>query len=383
MMENIMENDKKTKIRILEVTGGMNAGGAETLLMNIVRTKDSDVQIDFLENFSGACLYDQELKKCGCRIFKIRKYRVYNFFSYRRELKNFFRKHPNEWDVVHGHIPSSSGIYLKMAKRFHFITVMHCHTSVSGSGLKGLYMKHVVRVAVKNSDYFMTCGREAGVAFFGPKAGEEAFVLPGGVVYSNFVFSENDRQRIRSQLSIPKTAIVIGEVARLVKCKNQKFLLRLCSLMNSEQKDREVHVILIGDGEEMGPLEELCHKLKLEKFVHFEGAKANGDLYPFYSAFDVFAMPSFYEGVPVVVSEALINGLKVLLSANISKDARLNQNVSFLPIKLESDLKLWSEKIFQSDLTRVVDPNMEKYDSKNTGSLYKKFMCEAIEGKRK
>ena len=60
------------------------------------------------------------------------------------------------------------------------------------------------------------------------------------------------------------------------------------------------------------------------------------------NALDAFAMPSFYEGIPVSAIEAQANGLKCYLSENINHDVELAEDVSFLPI---DEPKKWADII--------------------------------------
>ena len=59
-------------VRVLQVIGAMDRGGAETLLMNLYRNIDRTlVQFDFLVNEENPCDYDSEIQALGGRIFRI------------------------------------------------------------------------------------------------------------------------------------------------------------------------------------------------------------------------------------------------------------------------------------------------------------------------
>ncbi|MDG3045264.1 hypothetical protein OE903_20645 [Bacillus sp. B6(2022)] len=56
--------------RVLHVVGGMNRGGAETMIMNIYRAIDRNVlQFDFITHREDVCDYDEEIRQLGGRIF--------------------------------------------------------------------------------------------------------------------------------------------------------------------------------------------------------------------------------------------------------------------------------------------------------------------------
>lgn len=62
----------------------------------------------------------------------------------------------------------------------------------------------------------------------------------------------------------------------------------------------------------------------------------------YYSAADVFVLPSLYEGLPVSGVEAQTAGLPVLFSDQITRETSMSVLTEFLPI---DDANLWAEKI--------------------------------------
>ncbi|BBP92416.1 hypothetical protein BsIDN1_60340 [Bacillus safensis] len=52
--------------RVLHIVGGMNRGGAETMIMNIYRALDRNVlQFDFITHRQDVCDYDEEIRRLG------------------------------------------------------------------------------------------------------------------------------------------------------------------------------------------------------------------------------------------------------------------------------------------------------------------------------
>ena len=59
----------KEPIRILQVLGRLDRGGAETMLMNLYRCMDrSRIQFDFVIHTTDICDYTEEVKRLGGRI---------------------------------------------------------------------------------------------------------------------------------------------------------------------------------------------------------------------------------------------------------------------------------------------------------------------------
>ena len=77
-------------------------------------------------------------------------------------------------------------------------------------------------------------------------------------------------------------------------------------------------------------MEQKVKDLGLEKDVFFLGQRS--DTNKLYSVFDVFCLPSLYEGLPVVGVEAQANGVPCVFSDRITKEILASSRVRMLPI---------------------------------------------------
>lgn len=130
-----MENEP---IRVLHIVPNMQAGGLETLIMNIYRNIDrTKVQFDFLVHYTGNYFYDDEIRSLGGRIYKLSVRDDNNFIKYLKDLDAFFKKHP-EYKIVHGHMESLGQFYFKAAKKNGVpVRVAHSHNSATENTIKG------------------------------------------------------------------------------------------------------------------------------------------------------------------------------------------------------------------------------------------------------
>lgn len=130
-----MENEP---IRVLHIVPNMQAGGLETLIMNIYRNIDrTKVQFDFLVHYTGNYFYDDEIRSLGGRIYKLSVRDDNNFIKYLKDLDVFFKKHP-EYKIVHGHMESLGQFYFKAAKKDGVpVRVAHSHNSATENTFKG------------------------------------------------------------------------------------------------------------------------------------------------------------------------------------------------------------------------------------------------------
>ena len=71
-------------MRVLQVIGAMDRGGAETVVMNLLRVMDREkVQFDFLVHTQRRCDYDDEIEALGGRIYRVPLYNIANARKYR------------------------------------------------------------------------------------------------------------------------------------------------------------------------------------------------------------------------------------------------------------------------------------------------------------
>jgi len=92
-------------------------------------------------------------------------------------------------------------------------------------------------------------------------------------------------------------------VGRLTPSKGQHVLLEACALL--ESRGVPFHLTLVGGGEDEDSVESLAEKLGLGRKVEFTGPVGQEKVHECYDRADVFVLPSFAEGVPVVLMEAM------------------------------------------------------------------------------
>lgn len=336
-------------IRILHVLGNTNLGGAESRIMDLYRHIDRErVQFDFLVHTEKEGYFDKEIDKLGGHIFRVPRFRIYNYFTYCKELKKFFKEH-HDFGAVQGHMTSTAAIYLPIAKKAGVpVTIAHARSAGVDKGLKGTLTRLLRRNLSEKTDYMFTCSELAGISVFGKKAVEEGktIFIPNAIDCPKFGYDEAKRAQMRKELGI-EDKYVIGHVGRFDYAKNHEYLLRvfaaLCeaertgpqepdgSMEEQNTKGREYVLLLLGDGDGMEPAKALAKELKIEKQVLFLGSHSN--IYDYYQAMDYFVYPSRYEGLPGTVVEAQAAGLKCLMSDTICTEVAVTDLVKIMSIQ--------------------------------------------------
>lgn len=104
--------------------------------------------------------------------------------------------------------------------------------------------------------------------------------------------------------------IKIGVVARLVKRKGHSVLLQAVSHFLKNYKDVDIEVHFFGEGPNLRALEKLAYYLKLQNIVKFHGDTT--DITLAYKNIDIFVLPSFSEGLPLTILEAMSSRVPVI-----------------------------------------------------------------------
>lgn len=359
-------------IRVLHVVGSLGIGGIQSYIMELYRHIDrSQVQFDFVVHIKAENSFIDEVKELGGIVYYIdgNAFEEKNWSLYTKFWRNFFREHP-EYRIVHGHIRSTSAIYLHEAKKAGCYTIAHSHNTGNGYG-QAAKIKDLLQYPTRYiADYCMGCSQNANKWMFGAKRanGETCIVLPNAIDVSRFAYCEETRTAVRRALSIEDNTFVIGTVGRLVEQKNQMVLIEAMAVVVTAIPDSLL--IIIGDG----PLKEkLNQQIQLEglgKKIRMLGDR--NDVNALLNGLDCFALPSKYEGFGISAIEAQANGLPTLISTAVPEEARITEQAVVV-----EDPKKWAESIIKTQQLRRKNVSEQiksaGYDIESVAKYLKEF----------
>lgn len=340
-------------IRVLHVLGGTGLGGAESRIMDLYRQMDrGEIQFDFLVHSSAvngfledppqrtAQFYDEEIRELGGHIYVLPKFKVSNYLNYKKSVEEFFKIH-REFRVVQGHMTSTAGIYLPIAKKNGVpITVAHSRNAGVAKGLKGIATRFFRRNLVQKADYCFACSELAGKDVFGDEAMRlgKVKIIHNAIDAGKFTYDSRKRAEVREKLGLTEQ-LVIGHVGRFDYQKNHPYLIDVFNALCDKRKDAVL--LLLGEGSGMENVKERCRALGIMEKVRFLGNQRQPEDY--YQAMDIFLLPSFYEGLPGVLVEAQAAGLRCFVSDTVTREAEATDLVTYLSI--EQPAGEWAKKI--------------------------------------
>lgn len=142
---------------------------------------------------------------------------------------------------------------------------------------------------------------------------KRSYVVPYPVDINLLGASLSDVSQLKENLIISNKDILLLAVGRLVWKKGFQYLLP--AFQKVLKKNKNAFLIIVGDGDLKTYLEEMSKKLNVEKHVRFVGNIERDRIKLFYSAADIFVMPSIkdkegnIDDRPVALLEAIAQGL--------------------------------------------------------------------------
>ena len=363
---------KNEPIRIAQIIGKWCGGGVESVVMNYYRNIDrSKIQFDFICDDDSTNIPYEEIEKLGGKVILIPPYQ--KVFKYHKELKKVLKD--GNYKIVHSHINTLSVFSLFAAKCAGVpVRIAHSHSTTNKKEKVKNLIKQILRPFSKMfaTDY-MCCSELAGRWLFGNKEYDKGnvYLLNNAIDLDKFRYDEKIRIEKRKELNISDDTLVIGHVGRFVEQKNHRFLI---DIFNEVHKQNSNSVLLLaGQGPLMDEMKEKVRKLGLDDSVKFLGRR--DDINELYQAFDVFCLPSLYEGLGMVAIEAQINNLYVLASIEVPIEAQISNKIEFLKL----DTETWKEKLIEKK-----DNRKEKIIKSDDYNLYDiKEQAQKLENKYK
>lgn len=367
-------------VRVLQVATIMNRGGLETMLMNYYRHIDrSSIQFDFMVHRQERGAYDDEIESLGGRIFRVHPIHPKYFMVYVKELDQFFRTH-NEYEIVHSHLDVLSTFVLRAARKNDVpVRISHSHnTSFADTGIRRLFKLYSKKHLNDECTHFFACSEAAGRFQFGNDIVDSGrlTIMRNAIDTQKFRFNDSVRRNIRNALHL-ENKFVIGHIGRFAYQKNHEFIV---DVFNEVAKtERDAYLLLVGDGELRGAIEDKVAGMGLSDKVMFVGSVPNVNDY--LSAMDVFLFPSRFEGLGIVCIEAQASGLPVVASTMVPRDVSLTRNVKFLELDAPPDQ--WANAISNcKNINRTNDSNVtvaKAYGIENSVRLLENFYEDVLD----
>ncbi|MEA3398682.1 MAG: glycosyltransferase, partial [Patescibacteria group bacterium] len=311
-------------MKILIVITKGNTGGAQMSALNLadgLKNNGHDVTV----GFGYGDFLPKELNKINIPFVNFKNLkRSHNplanlFFIW--EIKKYLDK--NKYDVIH--INSSNALAAALAAKLSRtkLRTIFTHrglTLLDANYQKNKFLKLIYKfyfkfflryideqifVSQNNFDYALK-----------NKIAKNGFVIHNGLDPVNLKIYPKDAAREKlllinnSAFRIPHSAFALGSIGRLDYAKNYEFLINLFPEILRIKPNAKF--IIIGEGAERKNYKAMIKRLNLQNKIILAGEIKNASQY--IKAFDLFVLPSRYEGLSITLIEALFAGVPILAS---------------------------------------------------------------------
>lgn len=342
---------------LLVITKG-ELGGAQTSVLTLARACQSRGIEVAVASGEGDYLAT-ELKKTNIPYHRLnqlkRSFNPITAFAYSRELKQILVE--ENIDVVHFN-STNTLVASKLTKRLGVRSIFTVRgLSMLSPGYRANFLlKFFYRIFFRHH-----LGYIDEVVFVSNFDKEEAIrqriVKKGVVIYNGldigpdyFLNREQSREELAklSHRDLSNT-FIIGSIGRLAKQKNYQFLISNWPKIKEIKPDAKL--LIIGEGPERGYYERLIKDLGIEADVILLGPYNNAS--KLLKGFDLFILPSIYEGLSISLIEVLFAQIPVIASD-------IPGNVEVVGVDncyLENNISSLLEKLNNNNLSKISSAN--------------------------
>lgn len=341
-------------IKVAEFVTRLEFGGVEAMLLNYTTHFQHPKQFEFH-------IITQDINDDNCiRQFEEAGYTVHVVTHKRKSIAKNVREvyqvlKQEHFDIVHSHMTLTNFYVLFLAKMLGVrVCISHAHSEFREDSLKEKltfpFLKWLNRVT---ANIWVACGYNAGVFLYGKDAvdAHKVYMMRNAIDLQHFQRNDKIRQMIREKYAIGD-GLCVGHIGRFSPPKNHFFVLEIFDAVRKIAP--ETSFLLVGDGELWDGVLAKIKELHLEESIVLTGNVTNTN--EFYQAMDVFILPSFYEGLPVVSIEAQAADLPCLISENVDHHCAITSNIRFLSIQKSADE--WAKEILKCAVQPCSDDNI-------------------------
>ena len=229
-------------------------------------------------------------------------------------------------DVVHTHNPLPL-IYGAPAARLVGAAAIHTKHGIN-PGSRGHRMLRRAAAKLTHAFVAVSSTTEAQAREQRDAPERKLHTIPNGIRLDRYAPDAEARAAARVELGLGD-AWVIGTVGRLDQFKNQAMLVRAAAPLLSSS----VRLVIIGEGDARGEVEAAIAALPDPRWVVMTGRRM--DVPKLVHAFDVFALSSKSEGLPLVVPEAMAAGLPIIATSVGGLPSVVDQGVTGLLVPVD------------------------------------------------
>lgn len=332
-------------------------GGVEIYTINLSKNLDKNkYSISFLVDGEAPISYQKLISDINVNVIYSPNLDKKNYFKRIKFLNNLYKT--NNFDIIYFNTSFLHRFEIISLAKKHNIKkrIIHSHNSSYGYQPNKFVVyieEYYKRNLSKYSDTLLACSKTAGDFTFGIN---DYKIIPNGIEIKKFIYDEQIRNILRTKLNVIDKKIV-GHIGRINEQKNPLFLIDiLTELCKLDDNYCMIHIGEIQNIELYNQMIDKINKQNLSNNIIFLGKINN--VYEYLSVFDVFLLPSFFEGFPISLVEAQANGLPCIISSNIDSSINITGLCEF--VDLDNTAKEWAHLILSLNLENDIRINFNE-----------------------
>lgn len=217
------------------------------------------------------------------------------------------------YDIVHTHTPIASACVRMSAKDIPNLNVIYTahgfHFYRKAPLINWLTYYPVEKILSKYTDVIVTINQEDYNRATRSLKAKRVVYIPGvGIDTKPYEKIQTTKSEKRIELEIPEEAFLLLSIGELNQNKNHEVILRALARLNNP----DIYYVVCGTGPLESHLKQLVLELGIDHQVKLVGYRK--DIGEMCKAADLFVFPSYREGLPVSIMEAMTLGLPIICS---------------------------------------------------------------------
>jgi glycosyltransferase involved in cell wall biosynthesis len=291
-------------MKILQIINGLNIGGAETLISNMIPLMKDNHEIDLLILTIKDAVYFEELSKyVKIYVSPYNKPRSLSNINYiKKIIKN------GNYDIVHSHLFPSLywTIFSKKKCNSKFVFTEH---STSNKRRTKWYFRYIDKFIYSKYDKIIAISdgvKQSLINWIGKSHLKKIQVINNGIPLEKFKEAKAYSKRDLHE-NIDENDYVVMMVARFSHQKDQMTLIKAV-----EQLPKNIHCVFVGDGKFKEKHVQYVIENNIIDQIHFLGNR--NDVPSLIKTSDIFVLSSYWEGFGLTAVEAMTLGKPVIAS---------------------------------------------------------------------
>jgi glycosyltransferase involved in cell wall biosynthesis len=343
----------------MHVIPNFGMGGAEKLLFDyLIIAKKKEINFVAISLYPNSnSILNKEINRLGLNVKYLNKKSGFDF-KIIRELKEIIIDFNP--DIIHSHLGTlkyilMTGVYMN-SYNFHTI---HSIPNEDAKFIDFISNKiafklhHFIPVSIEESitqsinKYYKT---------------DKTILVNNGIFINTSIISKS-----RSKNNV----LTIGNIGSFKKAKNHVFIIKV---FNELLKLKSSKLILVGTGKLKMKIINLVKKKGLSSFVEFYDSDI--ETHKYYEKFDVFLMPSIYEGFGLTFLESQSYGVYSVVSEALSEGLIVSNKVA--RISLKNSIEVWVKSIIEQPIYNHKINEFKKFDINNSFNRMMEVYTETL-----